>query len=91
MQLLDYDLRRTKNYDIEVRKDGSKCDYVIVCMTKVTMTAKPTKTVDDQTITSCRTTSGQAKADVELDATGVCDADEAAATDGYNLSNDYGT
>ena len=73
----DYHLEN-ENAVVEVRKDDSKGEYIIVFVTDVTVT--PTKkTIDVKLL-----------AEVAVDATGVSAAD-IQLPDGYKLSTDYGT
>ena len=81
----DYHL---ENDVVEVRKDDSKGEYIIVFVTDVTMT--PTKKTIDVKLLELPNNIIKAKAEVAVDATGVSAAD-IQLPDGYKLSTDYGT
>ena len=84
----DYHLEN-ENAVVEVRKDDSKGEYIIVFVTDVTMT--PTKKTIDVKLLELPNNFIEAKAEVAVDATGVSAAD-IQLPDGYKLSNaDYGT
>lgn len=77
-----------ENAVVEVRKDDSKGEYIIVFVTDVTMT--PTKKTIDVKLLELPNNFIEAKAEVAVDATGVSAAD-IQLPDGYKLSADYGT
>ena len=78
-----------ENAVVEVRKDDSKGEYIIVFVTDVTMT--PTKKTIDVKLLELPNNFIEAKAEVAVDATGVSAAD-IQLPDGYKLSTaDYGT
>ena len=79
----DYHLEN-ENAVVEVRKDDSKGEYIIVFVTDVTM-----KTIDVKLL-ELPNNYIKAKAEVAVDATGVSAAD-IQLPDGYKLSTDYGT
>ena len=83
----DYHLEN-ENAVVEVRKDDSKGEYIIVFVTDVTMT--PTKKTIDVKLLELPNNFIEAKAEVAVDATGVSAAD-IQLPDGYKLSTDYGT
>ena len=84
----DYHLEN-ENAVVEVRKDDSKGEYIIVFVTDVTMT--PTKKTIDVKLLELPNNFIEAKAEVAVDATGVSAAD-IQLPDGYKLSSaDYGT
>lgn len=83
----DYHLEN-ENDVVEVRKDDSKGEYIIVFVTDVTMT--PTKKTIDVKLLELPNNIIKAKAEVAVDATGVSAAD-IQLPDGYKLSADYGT
>ena len=84
----DYHLEN-ENTVVEVRKDDSKGEYIIVFVTDVTMT--PTKKTIDVKLLELPNNFIEAKAEVAVDATGVSAAD-IQLPDGYKLSSaDYGT
>ena len=83
----DYHLEN-ENAVVEVRKDDSKGEYIIVFVTDVTMT--PTKKTIDVKLLELPNNYIKAKAEVAVDATGVSAAD-IQLPDGYKLSTDYGT
>ena len=84
----DYHLEN-ENAVVEVRKDDSKGEYIIVFVTDVTMT--PTKKTIDVKLLELPNNYIEAKAEVAVDATGVSAAD-IQLPDGYKLSSaDYGT
>ena len=83
----DYHLEN-ENAVVEVRKDDSKGEYIIVFVTDVTMT--PTKKTIDVKLLELPNNFIEAKAEVAVDATGVSAAD-IQLPDGYKLSTDYST
>ena len=84
----DYHLEN-ENAVVEIRKDDSKGEYIIVFVTDVTMT--PTKKTIDVKLLELPNNFIEAKAEVAVDATGVSAAD-IQLPDGYKLSSaDYGT
>lgn len=84
----DYHLEN-ENAVVEIRKDDSKGEYIIVFVTDVTMT--PTKKTIDVKLLELPNNYIEAKAEVAVDATGVSAAD-IQLPDGYKLSSaDYGT
>lgn len=83
----DYHLEN-ENAVVEIRKDDSKGEYIIVFVTDVTMT--PTKKTIDVKLLELPNNFIEAKAEVAVDATGVSAAD-IQLPDGYKLSTDYGT
>ena len=83
----DYHLEN-ENAVVEIRKDDSKGEYIIVFVTDVTVT--PTKKTSMSNCWSCRTTTLRLRTEVAVDATGVSAAD-IQLPDGYKLSTDYGT
>ena len=83
----DYHLEN-ENAVVEIRKDDSKGEYIIVFVTDVTMT--PTKKTIDVKLLELPNNYIKAKAEVAVDATGVSAAD-IQLPDGYKLSTDYGT
>ena len=83
----DYHLEN-ENAVVEVRKDDSKGEYIIVFVTDVTVT--PTKKTIDVKLLELPNNFIEAKAEVAVDATGVSAAD-IQLPDGYKLSTDYGT
>ena len=83
----DYHLEN-ENAVVEVRKDDSKGEYIIVFVTDVTVT--PTKKTIDVKLLELPNNYIKAKAEVAVDATGVSAAD-IQLPDGYKLSTDYGT
>ena len=84
----DYHLEN-ENAVVEVRKDDSKGEYIIVFVTDVTVT--PTKKTIDVKLLELPNNFIEAKAEVAVDATGVSAAD-IQLPDGYKLSSaDYGT
>ena len=84
----DYHLEN-ENAVVEIRKDDSKGEYIIVFVTDVTMT--PTKKTIDVKLLELPNNFIEAKAEVAVDATGVSAADILQLPDGYKLSTDYGT
>lgn len=86
----DYHLEN-ENAVVEIRKDDSKGEYIIVFVTDVTVT--PTKKTIDVKLLELPNNyiKAKAKAEVAVDATGVSAAD-IQLPDGYKLSSaDYGT
>lgn len=83
----DYHLEN-ENAVVEIRKDDSKGEYIIVFVTDVTVT--PTKKTIDVKLLELPNNYIKAKAEVAVDATGVSAAD-IQLPDGYKLSTDYGT
>lgn len=83
----DYHLEN-ENAVVEIRKDDSKGEYIIVFVTDVTMT--PTKKTIDVKLLELPNNFIEAKAEVAVDATGVSAAD-IQLPDGYKLSTDYST
>lgn len=83
----DYHLEN-ENAVVEVRKDDSKGEYIIVFVTDVTMT--PTKKTIDVKLLELPNNFIEAKAEVAVDATGVSAAD-IQLPDGYKLSTEYST
>ena len=83
----DYHLEN-ENAVVEIRKDDSKGEYIIVFVTDVTMT--PTKKTIDVKLLELPNNFIEAKAEVAVDATGVSAAD-IQLPDGYKLGTDYGT
>ena len=84
----DYHLEN-ENAVVEIRKDDSKGEYIIVFVTDVTMT--PTKKTIDVKLLELPNNFIEAKAEVAVDATGVSAADIQLPV-GYKLSSaDYGT
>lgn len=85
----DYHLEN-ENAVVEIRKDDSKGEYIIVFVTDVTVT--PTKKTIDVKLLELPNNyiKAKAKAEVAVDATGVSAAD-IQLPDGYKLSTDYGT
>ena len=83
----DYHLEN-ENAVVEVRKDDSKGEYIIVFVTDVTVT--PTKKTIDVKLLELPNNYIKAKAEVAVDATGVSAAD-IQLPDGYKLSTDYST
>ena len=83
----DYHLEN-ENAVVEIRKDDSKGEYIIVFVTDVTVT--PTKKTIDVKLLELPNNIIKAKAEVAVDATGVSAAD-IQLPDGYKLSADYGT
>ena len=84
----DYHLEN-ENAVVEIRKDDSKGEYIIVFVTDVTVT--PTKKTIDVKLLELPNNFIEAKAEVAVDATGVSAAD-IQLPDGYKLSSaDYGT
>ena len=82
----DYHLEN-ENAVVEIRKDDSKGEYIIVFVTDVTVTKK---TIDVKLL-ELPNNFIEAKAEVAVDATGVSAAD-IQLPDGYKLSSaDYGT
>lgn len=79
----DYHLEN-ENAVVEIRKDDSKGEYIIVFVTDVTK-----KTIDVKLL-ELPNNYIKAKAEVAVDATGVSAAD-IQLPDGYKLSTDYGT
>ena len=79
----DYHLEN-ENAVVEIRKDDSKGEYIIVFVTDVTK-----KTIDVKLL-ELPNNFIEAKAEVAVDATGVSAAD-IQLPDGYKLSTDYGT
>ena len=77
-----------ENAVVEIRKDDSKGEYIIVFVTDVTVT--PTKKTIDVKLMELPNNFIDAKAEVAVDATGVSAAD-IVLPDGYKLSDDYGT
>ena len=80
----DYHLEN-ENAVVEVRKDDSKGEYIIVFVT-----VTPTKKTIDVKLLELPNNFIEAKAEVAVDATGVRAAD-IQLPDGYKLSTDYGT
>ena len=83
----DYHLEN-ENAVVEIRKDDSKGEYIIVFVTDVTVT--PTKKTIDVKLLELPNNFIEAKAEVAVDATGVSAAD-IQLPDGYKLSTDYST
>ena len=83
----DYHLEN-ENAVVEIRKDDSKGEYIIVFVTDVTVT--PTKKTIDVKLLELPNNYIKAKAEVAVDATGVSAADIQLPY-GYKLSTDYGT
>ena len=83
----DYHLEN-ENAVVEIRKDDSKGEYIIVFVTDVTVT--PTKKTIDVKLLELPNNIIKAKAEVAVDATGVSAAD-IQLPDGYKLSTDYDT
>ena len=80
----DYHLEN-ENAVVEIRKDDSKGEYIIVFVT-----VTPTKKTIDVKLLELPNNYIKAKAEVAVDATGVSAAD-IQLPDGYKLSTDYGT
>ena len=80
----DYHLEN-ENAVVEIRKDDSKGEYIIVFVTDVTMT--PTKKTIDVKLLELPNNYIKAKAEVAVDATGVSAAD-IQLPDGYKLSTE---
>lgn len=86
----DYHLEN-ENAVVEIRKDDSKGEYIIVFVTDVTMTpTNPTKKTIDVKLLELPNNFIEAKAEVAVDATGVSAADIQLPY-GYKLSTDYST